>query len=225
MAVSGEHEKDIVLSFAQTLRARLVAGRAVRVMMIRDQDVFVPLDERVRIARAAGADLFVSIHADSITSPAIRGATLYTGAERATDLESAHLAERENAADAAGGIAPQEARVGVSDILQDLTVRETRGFSHRVAGFLHESLGEVTRFTSQPHREAGFRVLRAADMTSCLGRARLPVQRQRRGPVALRRLARPDRGRYGRRDRAVLRAAVRRACRSFTIETVSNRRT
>ena len=168
MAVTGDHEKDIVLTFAQILRDRLEATAAVRVLMIRNSDVFVPLDERVRIARAAGVDLFVSVHADSITSPWIRGATLYTGAERATDLESARLAERENAADALGGIAPGEARVGVSDILQDLTVRETRGFSRRVAGLLHEGLGDVTRFTAQPHREAGFRVLRAADMTSIL---------------------------------------------------------
>lgn len=167
-AVTGDHEKDIVLAFAQMLRDRLVAGGKVRVLMTRDGDVFVPLDDRVRLARAGGASLFVSIHADSIASPTIRGATIYTGAERATDFESARLAERENASDQVAGLVPPSASAGVSDILQDLTVRETRGFSSRFATMLHGGLVPMTRFTAQPHREAGFRVLRAADMTSVL---------------------------------------------------------
>ncbi len=168
VAATGDLEKDVVLAFARALRDRLVAGGGVRVMMIRDGDVFVPLDERVRLARAAGADLFISIHGDSITSPSVRGATIYTGAERATDVESARLAERENAADALAGALPAEVGAGVSDILHELTLRETRGLSHRFAGLLHADLGPVTRFSAQPHREAGFRVLRAPDMTSVL---------------------------------------------------------
>lgn len=167
-ASTGDFEKDVVLAFARSLRDRLVASDRVRVTMIRDADVFVPLDDRVRIARAAGADLFVSIHGDSIASPSVRGATIYTGAERATDAESARLAERENEADRAGGILPAEARAGVSDILHELTLRETRGLSHRFAGMLHSGLAPTMRFSQQPHREAGFRVLRAADMTSVL---------------------------------------------------------
>lgn len=167
-ALTGDNEKDIVLAFAQALRDRLVAGGLVRVLMTRDGDVFVPLDDRVRLARSGGADLFVSIHADSITSPLVRGATIYTGAERATDLDSARLAERENASDTVAGLAPGQAAAGVGDILQDLTVRETRGFSHRFAAMLQGGLAPTTRFTVQPHREAGFRVLRAADMTSVL---------------------------------------------------------
>ncbi len=167
-AATGAFEKDIVLAFSHALRDRLAASGRVRVMMTRDADVFVPLDDRVRHARAAGADLFVSIHGDSIGSPTIRGATLYTGAERATDAESAKFAERENGADAAAGIVPAEARAGVSDILTELTMRETRGLSRRLAGILYGDLAPVMRFSAQPHREAGFRVLRAADMTSVL---------------------------------------------------------
>jgi N-acetylmuramoyl-L-alanine amidase len=167
-AVSGEAEKDIVLAFAERLRTTLSGSGRYRVVMTRDHDIFVPLDERVRRARAAGADLFVSVHADSISSPIVRGATIYTGAEQATDVESQTLAERENSADAAGGLAHGPEPAGVSDILQDLTMRETRGFSHRFAGHLFSELNPMVRFSTQPQREASFRVLRAADMPSVL---------------------------------------------------------
>jgi N-acetylmuramoyl-L-alanine amidase len=167
-AVSGEVEKEIVLAFAERLRAALLASGRYRVAMTRDHDVFVSLDDRVRRARAAGADLFVSIHADSISSPAVRGATIYTGSERASDLESATLAERENSADAAGGIAGGPEPAGISDILQDLTMRETRGFSHQFAGQLFSELNPMIRFSAQPHREAGFKVLRAGDVPAVL---------------------------------------------------------
>ena len=165
---SGELEKDIVLAFAERLRDTLAATDRYRVVMTRDRDIFVPLDERVRRARAAGADLFVSIHADSISSPSISGATIYTGAERATDVESATLAERENQSDANAGLSGGERPGGVSDILQDLMLRETRGFSHRFAGQLFGDLKSTIRFSVQPHREAGFRVLRSADVPSVL---------------------------------------------------------
>ena len=168
VATNGHFEKDVVLAYARALRDALGASGRVRVMMIRDGDVFVPLDERVRLARSSGADLFISIHGDSMSNPSGRGATIYTGAERATDVESAKLAERENAADGKAGLVPSEVRAGISDILSDLTVRETRGLSHRFAGQLQNRLGSVMQFSPQPHREAGFRVLRAPDMTSVL---------------------------------------------------------
>lgn len=168
VATNGHYEKDVVLAYARTLRDTLAASGQVRTMMIRDGDVFVPLDERVRLARAAGASLFVSIHGDSMSNPSGRGATIYTGAERATDVESAKLADRENAADGKAGLVPSEVRAGVSDILNDLTLRETRGLSHSFASQLHDQLTPVMQFSQQPHREAGFRVLRAPDMTSVL---------------------------------------------------------
>lgn len=168
VATTGHYEKDVVLAYARALRDALASSGRVRTMMIRDDDVFVPLDERVRLARAAGAELFVSIHGDSMSNPTGRGATIYTGAERATDLESAKLADRENAADGKTGLVPSEVRAGVSDILNDLTLRETRGLSHRFASQLQTQLSPVMQFSPQPHREAGFRVLRAPDMTSVL---------------------------------------------------------
>jgi N-acetylmuramoyl-L-alanine amidase len=169
VASTGAFEKDIVFSFAQRLRERLEKTGRYRVMMTRDHDVFVALDERVRVSRAAKADLFISIHADSISAaPHIRGGTVYTGAERATDAESANLADRENKADAVAGIVPRDTANDVADILQELTLRETRGFSHHFAKKLLGKLDPVMTLSKKPHREAGFVVLRAPDVPSVL---------------------------------------------------------
>jgi N-acetylmuramoyl-L-alanine amidase len=166
---AGLHEKDLVLSFTEGLRRRLEAHGRYRVVMTRSGDVFVPLNERVRIARAARADLFISIHADSISGqPQVRGLTVYTGSERATDAESERLANRENEADAAAGHEAAESADDVADILRDLTLRETRGFSHGMARKLVGDLGPVMNLNSNPHRQAGFRVLRAHDVPSVL---------------------------------------------------------
>ncbi|TNC16166.1 N-acetylmuramoyl-L-alanine amidase [Methylobacterium terricola] len=169
IAGNGVYEKDIVFGVAQGLVQRLEAGGRIRVQMTRDRDVFVPLAERVRIARDARADLFVSIHADSISAaPQVRGATIYTGSEKATDAESARLADRENKADAAAGADQGEGPGDVADILQELTLRETRGFSARFAKGLFTRLSGVMEMSVKPHREAGFRVLRSPDVPSVL---------------------------------------------------------
>jgi N-acetylmuramoyl-L-alanine amidase len=169
-AAGGMFEKDIVFAFAQKLKKKLEAEGRYRVLMTRDQDVFIPLGERVRLAQRVGADLFISIHADTIAGGGeVRGFTVYTGSERASDAESARLADRENKADAvAGADAAEPADEGVSDILQDLTIRETRAFSHGFASRLVGELDTVGRLNKNPHRQAGFRVLRAHDVPSVL---------------------------------------------------------
>jgi N-acetylmuramoyl-L-alanine amidase len=169
-ASAGMFEKEIVFAFAQKLKQKLQAEGRYRVLMTRDDDVFIPLGDRVRIARAARADLFISIHADSISGgPEVRGLTVYTGSDRASDADSARLADRENRADAVAGVesgdGPSEE---VSDILQDLTLRETRAFSHGFAARLVDQLDTVARLNKNPHRQAGFRVLRAYDIPSVL---------------------------------------------------------
>jgi N-acetylmuramoyl-L-alanine amidase len=162
-------EKEIVFAFAQKLKKRLEGQGRYRVLLTRDQDVFVPLGERVRIARNAKADLFISIHADTISgSGEVRGFTVYTGSERASDAESARLADRENKADAVAGVDSGDSADDVTDILQDLTQRETRAFSHGMASRLVGELEGVGRLTKNPHRQAGFRVLRAHDIPSVL---------------------------------------------------------
>jgi N-acetylmuramoyl-L-alanine amidase len=169
-ASAGMFEKDIVFSFAEKFRKKLESTGRYRVLMTRNRDVFIPLGDRVRLARSAKADLFMSIHADSISGGAeVRGLTVYTGSERASDVDSALLADRENQADTAAGVESSD-NLGeeVAGILQDLTNRETRVFSHGFAKRLVRELDTVARLNKNPHREAGFRVLRAYDVPSVL---------------------------------------------------------
>lgn len=169
-AVAGNiAEKTLVLTIAHKLKERIEADSAVRVMMTRSDDRFLTLSERVRMAREARADLFVSLHADSLSSgQEVRGATIYTGSERATDAESARLAQKENAADAAGGAETGEVIEGVQDILMDLARRETRAQSGAVAARLVTELSGAVRMHRVPQRAAGFRVLTAPDVPSIL---------------------------------------------------------
>jgi N-acetylmuramoyl-L-alanine amidase len=162
-------EKDLVLSFAQRLKKKLEDGGRYKVLMTRDKDVFVSLGDRVRAARAAQAGLLISIHADSISGGQdVRGLTVYTGSERASDADSARLADRENKADAVAGVEAGDMPDDVSDILMDLTLRETRGFSHGFASRLVGEFDSVARLNKNPHRQARFQVLRAHDVPSVL---------------------------------------------------------
>jgi N-acetylmuramoyl-L-alanine amidase len=162
-------EKELVLSFAQRLKKKLEEGGRYKVLMTRDQDVFVSLGDRVRAARAAQADLFISVHADSISGgQEVRGLTIYTGSERASDADSARLADRENKADAVAGVESGDMPDDVSDILMELTLRETRGFSHNFASRLVGEFDSVARLNKNPHRQARFQVLRAHDVPSVL---------------------------------------------------------
>jgi N-acetylmuramoyl-L-alanine amidase len=162
-------EKDLVLSFAQRLKKKLEEAGRYKIVMTRDQDVFVSLGDRVRAARAAQADLFISIHADSISGgQEVRGLTVYTGSERASDADSARLADRENKADAVAGVESGDMPDDVSDILMELTLRETRGFSHTFASRLVGEFDSVARLNKNPHRQARFQVLRAHDVPSVL---------------------------------------------------------
>jgi N-acetylmuramoyl-L-alanine amidase len=169
-AVSGELEKDIVLDFAQRLRDRIEKSGKYRVLMTRTDDTFVPLADRVRIARNAGAALFVSIHADSLPRAEgdAQGATVYTLSETATDSEAARLAEQENRADVIAGVDLKAEPDDVAGILIDLAQRETKTFSVQFAHKLVSQMNAVTRLHKAPLKSAGFRVLRAPDVPSVL---------------------------------------------------------
>jgi N-acetylmuramoyl-L-alanine amidase len=169
-AVAGNvMEKSLVLAIALKLKERVEAGGVARVMMTRADDRFLSLSERVRVAREARADLFVSLHADSLSAAQdVRGATVYTGSERATDVESARLAQKENAADAIGGAETGERGEEVNDILMDLARRETRAQSGAVAARLVTEMSGAVRMHRVPQRAAGFRVLTAPDVPSVL---------------------------------------------------------
>lgn len=166
--VSGTNEKDITLAFAQELKARLALMPNYKVIMTRDKDIFLRLDERVKIAQENRADLFISIHADTIRFKGLRGATVYTGSERASDAESQALADRENLADQIGDAGAVEENHEVADILFDFVRRETQDYSVRVAKDLVGELAKSVGVINNPHRHARFRVLRAPDVPSVL---------------------------------------------------------
>ncbi|MBN9061237.1 MAG: hypothetical protein BGP06_05550 [Rhizobiales bacterium 65-9] len=169
-AVNGQFEKDIVFSIAQALRDRLIETGRYRVAMTREEDVFISLSERVKFARQARADLMISLHADALVShDGVRGASIYTGSDRASDAYAARLAESENNSDSsAGADSGGEVIDEVNDILSDLTRRETRTFSHRFARALVGGLGSALPMHKTPLKSAGFRVLMAPDVPSVL---------------------------------------------------------
>ncbi|MAW87604.1 MAG: N-acetylmuramoyl-L-alanine amidase [Phyllobacteriaceae bacterium] len=164
----GTREKTITLAFALELRKLLAETGRFRVVMTRDSDKFLRLDERVRIGRQNEADLFMSIHADTIRYGYVRGATVYTLSEKASDNIAAAIAETENLADAIAGIELPERDTDVADILLDLVRRETQAFSVRFARTLVGELSQQVELIKNPHRSAGFRVLTAHDMPSVL---------------------------------------------------------
>ena len=166
----GELEKDIVLNVALRLRDRLEKDGKCRVLMTRTDDTFVPLADRVRVARGAGALLFVSVHADALPRREgdAQGASVYTLSETASDSEAARLAEKENRADVIAGVDLKTEPDDVAGILIDLAERETKSLSVQFAHKLAGEMKAVTRLHKTALKSAGFRVLRAPDVPSAL---------------------------------------------------------
>jgi len=167
---SGESEKNLVLAFGLALRERLEKTGKYRVVMTRDDDTFIPLNDRTKIARNLKAALFVSIHADALPRAEgdAQGATIYTLSDKASDAEAQRLADAENRADAIAGFNLAEEPTDVADILIDLTQRETRTFSNRFAHLLMGEMKSTVRMHKHPLKSAGFRVLKAPDVPSVL---------------------------------------------------------
>jgi N-acetylmuramoyl-L-alanine amidase len=169
IGVNNALEKDVVFAFARELKAKLEQSGLIRVILTRDADNFVSLPDRVRVAQDHGASLFVSVHADTLAvSPEVRGLTVYTSAERASDAESARLAEAENKVDALAGVDTNDSTEEVAGILSDLTRRETRTYSHLFARTLVGQMTASSKLNKNPTRSAGFRVLKAPDVPSVL---------------------------------------------------------
>ncbi len=167
-------EKTLVLAVAQALREQLAAGRRYDVRMTRVSDVFVSLDQRLRMSRELDADLFISLHANSIAQKGlaniVRGATVYTLSEQASDEEARRMAEKENNSDAIAGLqtAKFEEEGEVRNILIDLLKRETSNFSADFSNSLVKRLGTSVSLSGRPQRSAAFKVLRQADTPSVL---------------------------------------------------------
>ncbi len=166
----GEMEKNLVLGFGLALRERLEKSGKYRVVMTRADDTFIPLNDRVKVARNVSAALFVSIHADALPRREgdAQGATIYTLSDKASDAEAERLAEAENKADMIGGVDLKEEPSDVADILIDLAQRETRTFSNRFARILMNEMKSTVRMHKHPLKSAGFRVLKAPDVPSVL---------------------------------------------------------
>jgi N-acetylmuramoyl-L-alanine amidase len=168
IGVSGTYEKQVSLATALELKRQLEAGGRYRVQLTRAKDVFIPLDGRVERAQQQGAALFVSMHADALSDHSVRGASVYTLAQTASDAQTAALARTENSADRFIGHQWQGTSPEVSRILASLVRRETRIESVRIAHSLVGSLDQDLPMLPNPDRHAGFVVLKAADIPSVL---------------------------------------------------------
>jgi N-acetylmuramoyl-L-alanine amidase len=165
---SGIYEKEITLAAARQLGARLEATGRYRVILTRHDDSSLALRQRTELARKGAADLFISLHADSIRDPGVRGLSVYTLSERASDAEAEALAARENQADSIIGLDLSHETAEVRGILVDLAQRESRNLATHFAGRLIGQLQREVRLLPNTHRFAGFAVLKSPDIPSVL---------------------------------------------------------
>ncbi|MFT6558701.1 MAG: N-acetylmuramoyl-L-alanine amidase [Sneathiella sp.] len=166
---SGVYEKQLTLAVARKLKQKLSLNKRYHILMTRSNDTFVSLRERVNFARKNEADLFISIHADSIGRSDIRGSTVYTLSENASDDEAAALANTNNKSDVIAGVDLEEQDDTVQGILIDLAQRETMNFSVKFAKMLIPEIARSgMKVGGHSHRFAGFRVLKAPDVPSVL---------------------------------------------------------
>jgi N-acetylmuramoyl-L-alanine amidase len=167
-APSGVHEKDITLAFALQLRDLLVQSGRFDVAMTRDDDTYLTLNERVDLARENKADLFISLHADTFQEADIRGASIYTRDERATDILDKVLADGENRADIVGNYVKPDARPAVVGVLVDLMRRQVRQQAYVAAQDIVKAMQPSVALRRFPVRQADFFVLQAPDIPSML---------------------------------------------------------
>lgn len=163
------YEKHIVLMLSKELKQKLEATGRYRVRLTRDDDRYIKLGQRVRLSREWDADMFISMHADSIGDGNVRGASVYTLSNTASDKQTAKLAQRENRADIIAGVDLSHEDKDVSNILIDLAMRDTMNQSRFFASLLVDSFKQKdVRILPNTHRYAGFAVLKAPDVPSVL---------------------------------------------------------
>jgi N-acetylmuramoyl-L-alanine amidase len=168
-STSGQYEKHIVLRFAKEFADHINRTTNMRAVLTRTSDYYIPLRDRTQIARRMNADIFISIHADSLTSHAdINGMSVYSLSENASDEEAAALANADNKSDIIAGVDLSKQPQYVDTILFDLAQRETNNYSYKFAKILVDEVKKVTKMINKPHRQAGFAVLKAPDLPSVL---------------------------------------------------------
>jgi len=165
----GTKEKDVVFAIARKLEALIRRQPGMQPVMIRNGDYYVSLRQRMRVARKARADLFVSIHADAYTERHVHGSSVYTLSERGASSEAARwLAAKENAADLVGGVSLDDKDDLLASVLLDLSQTATREASQEVAGKVLDNLKRVGRLHKRQVQHAGFVVLKSPDIPSIL---------------------------------------------------------
>jgi N-acetylmuramoyl-L-alanine amidase len=166
---NGSREKDIVLSIAKRLKAKLEEQPNVRVMLTRDGDYFVPLGTRVDKARKVQADLFVSIHADAFVQPTARGSSVFVLSEKgATSSAARWLADKENSADTIGGVNVKSHDKQLASVLFDLSTTAQINDSMKLGRSVLGEIGGINRLHKGSVEQAGFAVLKAPDIPSIL---------------------------------------------------------
>lgn len=165
----GVHEADLMLQLGIEVAEALNRTGQVRALLTRDADVFVPLERRMTIARAAGADLLISLHADALEEDQAQGASVYTLNEEGSDRAAARMAERHERGDLLAGVDLSEQDDRVATVLMDLARAETRPKGFRFADSVVAALrSSGARLNSRPRREGRLAVLNAPDFASVL---------------------------------------------------------
>jgi len=165
----GQSEAELVLTFARELKEVLTRAGGFTVVLTRNEDIFVPLEMRISLARAAGADVFLSLHADTLSEGRAAGTTIYTLSDEASDAASQTLAERHERSDLLAGIDLANQDDVIADVLMDLARRETAPRADKLADQLVISIREtVGKMYKHPRQSAGFSVLKAPDIPSVL---------------------------------------------------------
>ncbi len=166
---NGESEAALMLTFARELKEVLLRDGRFAVVMTRDEDIFVPLETRTSVARDAGADIFLSLHADALAEGEAQGATLYTLADEATDAASAALAERHDRDDLLAGVDLSEQDDVVAEVLMDMARTETAPRTDRLAAAVVGAIKAAEiRMHRHPLQTGGFSVLKSPDIPSVL---------------------------------------------------------
>ncbi|MGB8812587.1 MAG: N-acetylmuramoyl-L-alanine amidase [Paracoccaceae bacterium] len=165
----GQTEADLMLTFARELKETLVRDGNFLVVLTREEDVFVPLETRISISRAAGAHVFVALHADALAEGEAAGATLYTLSDEASDEAAATLAERHDRDDLLAGVDLTEQDDLVAAVLMDMARTETTPRTERLALALESSIKAAKlKMHRHPRQQAGFSVLKSPDTPSIL---------------------------------------------------------
>ena len=168
ISITGLAEKKLALEYARELRRQLEASGRFRVVMTRDSDIFLALRDRIDIAHKAKGDLFVSLHANNHESKKIKGFSVYTLSEKSSDVEARSLAAKENKADIIAGFDLSQQTEVVRDILIDLAQRESKNQGNQFATTVIDEVGQVAGLLGNPHRYAGFAVLKSPTIPSVL---------------------------------------------------------